>query len=234
LQTQHRLPELPYDYAALEPHIDAQTMRLHHQMHHASYVANLNKAISDYPELHERSALWLLLNLNAVPAKVRTTVRRNAGGHVNHGLSWKSMSPTGGGRPEGPLGDAIRRSFGSFDVFRRRFMRAGEGIFGSGSVWLARSRHDDGNLTIYATPGHDHPTMKGRLPLLLNDVWEHAYYLRYENRRSDYLENWWKVVNWGEANRRFESSDHSAERDWEDEGGRVTDRHSFDKVREMR
>jgi Fe-Mn family superoxide dismutase len=217
----HTLPPLPYDYAALEPHIDAQTMMLHHDRHHASYVANLNSALEMFPELHAHNALWLLLNLDRVPHRIRTAVRNNAGGHVNHSLFWRAMSPAAGGAPAGPLADAIDRDFGSLDEFKARFVDAGGKQFGSGWVWLARTQHDGGKLGVFTTSGHGNPLIQGHFPILVNDVWEHAYYLKYENRRGDYLKSWWPVVNWEEAARRFERSDHSAEREWEGEGGLV-------------
>ena len=217
----HLLPTLPYDYTALEPHIDAQTMRLHHDQHHASYVANLNSTLEECPELQERTALWLLLNLSMVPQTARTAVRNNAGGHVNHSLFWRAMSPAASGAPAGPLADAIKRDFGSLEQFKVRFAEAGAKVFGSGWVWLARTQQDGGKLEVFTTFGHDHPLMQGRFPILVNDVWEHAYYLKHENRRGDYLKGWWPVVNWEEAARRFERSDHPAEREWKGEGGRV-------------
>ena len=217
----HVLPPLPYDFAALEPHIDARTMTLHHDQHHASYVANLNAALESIPELHERTALWLLLNLNKVPEKARTTVCNNAGGHVNHSLFWRAMSPAASGAPSGPLADAIKRDFGSFEGFKARFAEAGSKAFGSGWVWLARAQQDGGRLEVYTTSGHDNPLMQGRFPILVNDVWEHAYYLKHENRRPEYLDAWWAVANWEEAARRFERSDKPAEQEWENEGGQV-------------
>ena len=217
----HVLPPLPYDHAALEPHIDARTMMLHHDKHHASYVANLNSALEKFPELHERSASWLLQNLAKLPEAARTAVRNNAGGHVNHSLFWRIMSPAGGGAPAGLLADAIKRDFGSFEQFKARFAEAGAKLFGSGWVWLARVQKDGGKLQVYTTAGHDHPLMQGHFPLLANDVWEHAYYLKHENRRADYLKGWWAIANWEEVARRFERSDHSAEQGWEDEGGLV-------------
>jgi Fe-Mn family superoxide dismutase len=220
----HKLEPLPYDYAALAPHIDERTMLLHHGKHHASYVAGLNAALANFPELHERSALWLLLNLSEVPHSIRTTVHNTAGGHVNHRLFWRSMSPAGDGKPEGALAEAIERDFSSFELFKSQFAEAGAKHFGSGWVWLARAQQDGGKLGIYTTPGHDNPLMQGHFPILLNDVWEHAYYLTYENRRGDYLKNWWPLVNWDEAARRFERSDHSAEMAWENEGGLVIER----------
>ena len=217
----HTLPLLPYDYAALEPHVDARTMMLHHDQHHASYVANLNSALEKFPELHERSAFWLLLNLSKVPEKARTAVRNNAGGHVNHSMFWRAMSPAAGGAPSGPLADAIKRDFGSFEQFKARFADAGARMFGSGWVWLARAQQDGGELQIHTTSGHDNPLMQGHFPILVNDVWEHAYYLKHENRRPEYLNAWWAVANWEVAARRFDHSDKSAEQEWENEGGRV-------------
>jgi Fe-Mn family superoxide dismutase len=207
-ESKHALPPLPYDPAALEPHIDAHTMMLHHGKHHASYVANLNAALEDFPGLQQKTALWLLLNLDKLPKDIRVAVRNNAGGHVNHSLFWKAMSPAGGA-PSGPLADAITQDFGSFDLFKARFEKAGLALFGSGWVWLARAQKDGCRLEVITTSGHDHPLLQGRFPLLLNDVWEHAYYLKHENRRADYLHGWWPVVNWQEAARRYERSDPS-------------------------
>ena len=217
----HLLPPLPYDPAALEPHVDARTMVLHHDLHHASYVANLNSALEKFPELHERTAFWLLLNLSQVPEKARTAVRNNAGGHVNHSMFWRAMSPAASGAPSGPLADAIERDFGGFEQFKIRFAEAGAKVFGSGWVWLARAQQDGGGLQVYTTAGHDNPLMQGHFPILVNDVWEHAYYLKHENRRPDYLKAWWAVANWEEAARRFARFDKSAEQDWENEGGMV-------------
>lgn len=222
LSSKHTLPPLPYGYHALEPYIDARTMELHHDHHHASYVAALNTALEAYPELQGRSALWLLLNLSKIPPLIRTSVRHNAGGHVNHSLFWRAMAPQtlGSQVPKGALADAINRDFGTYSRFEARFTEAGEQLFGSGWVWLTESRRDGGKLRIETTDGHDNPLLKGRLPILLNDVWEHAYYLNYESRRGEYLRAWWSIVNWEEAMRRYErGSDQSAERDWEDEGG---------------
>jgi len=217
----HLLPPLPYDYAALEPHIDARTMRLHHDKHHAGYVANLNAALENFPALRERTAIWLLLNLSQVPEAARTAVHHNAGGHVNHSLLWRAMSPTGGGAPAGLLADTINRNFGSLERFKARFVEAGSNMFGSGWAWLARAEQGGGKLEVFSTAGHDNPLMQGHFPLLVNDVWEHAYYLKYENRRADYLNAWWSVVNWEEVARRFERSDLSAEARWEADGGLV-------------
>ena len=217
----HLLPALPYDYAALEPHVDALTMQLHHDKHHATYVANLNAALEKLPQLLDHSASWLLRNLDKVPEEVRTTVRNNAGGHLNHSLYWQAMSPAGGGEPAGPLAAAIRRDFGNFDKFKGRFSEAGEKLFGSGWVWLARAQEDGGKLEVYTTSGHDNPLMQGHIPILVNDVWEHAYYLKHQNRRSAYLDSWWSVANWQEAARRFARSDQTAAQDWKGEGGKV-------------
>lgn len=220
----HTLPPMQYDYAALELVIDAQTMMLHHDHHHASYVKKLNLALEESPELQGRSALWLLLNPGKVPQKLRTAIRHNAGGHVNHSLFWKAMSPAGRGAatPTGALAAAIDRDFGSLEQFQQRFIEAGEKLFGSGWVWLATSRLEGGKLQICTTNGHGNPRTKGHFPILLNDVWEHAYYLNYQNRRGDYLRAWWSIVNWEEAARRFaRSSILAAVRDWEYEGGLV-------------
>lgn len=213
----HVLPPLPYGQAALEPHIDTRTMMLHHDKHHASYVTNLNAALEKSPELGERSALWLLLNLDKVPKVVRVAVRNNAGGHLNHSMFWRVMSPAGGGAPSGQLADAINRDFGSFERFRNLFNEAGAKMFGSGWVWLARDPDDGGKLQVYTMSGHDNPVMQGHIPLLVNDVWEHAYYLKHENRRPDYLRGWWATVHWEEVARRFELSEHTQLEDWEDD-----------------
>lgn len=192
---------------------------LHYGQHHASYVENLNSALAGLPELHDRTALWLLLNLGEVPEKVRTAVRNNAGGHVNHSLFWRAMSPAASGAPAGPLAGAIDRDFGNLAAFKLQFAEAGAKVFGSGWVWLARAQQGGGKLEVCTTSGHDNPLMQGRFPILVNDVWEHAYYLKHENRRGEYLEGWWPLVNWEEAGRRYERSDDSAERDREGGGG---------------
>ncbi len=219
--TKHLLPPLPYDRAALEPYIDARTMMLHHGKHHAAYVENLNTALAAFPDLQQKTALWLLLNVAKLPKDIRVAVRNNAGGHVNHSLFWQAMSPAGGGAPSGALADAIARDFGSFELFKARFDKAGETLFGSGWVWLARTRNDGGRLDVVTTTGHDNPLMQGRFPLLLNDVWEHAYYLKHENRRADYLHGWWPVVNWQEAERRYARSEYSTEQRWEADSGNL-------------
>lgn len=217
----HKLPPLPYAYNALEPYIDAHALRVHHDGHHAAYVENLNAALDKWPMFQGRPASWLLRNLNKMPRSIRTTIRNNAGGHLNHCLYWQAMSPSGGGAPSGLLADAIRRDFGSVEKFRVRFNKVAAAVFGSGWAWLARSQLDGGKLVVLATSGHNNPLMRGQYPILVNDVWEHAYYLKYENRKSAYLEEWWSLTNWKMAERRFESSDQSAEQDWEDEGGAV-------------
>lgn len=214
----HVLPALPYAHDALEPHIDSRTMALHHGMHHASYVKNLNSALAKYPALRECSAIWLLLNPGKIPGEARTALRNNAGGHVNHSMLWRTMTPDGG-EPAGALADAIKRDFGGIEQFKVRFEEAGGKVFGSGWVWLARTQPDGGKLEIYTTSGHDNPLVQGHIPILLNDVWEHAYYLRHENRRGDYLKGWWPLVDWREVTRRFEDSERSPERRWESEGG---------------
>jgi Fe-Mn family superoxide dismutase len=211
VEQKHYLPALPYPHAALEPYIDARTMQLHHGEHHARYVAELNDALAPFPDLHSKSALWLLLNLRKLPAEIRGTVRASAGGHVNHSLLWQAMSPSGGGVPVGPLGDAIARDFGSYNQFKARFDEAGAALRGSGWVWLVRALEKGGGLEVLTTPAHDHPQLHGRFPLLVNDLWEHAYYLKHENRRAEYLAGWWPVVSWPEAARRYERSEHSTE-----------------------
>jgi len=211
-EQKHHLPALPYPHAALEPYIDARTMQLHHDEHHARYVEELNGALAPFPDLQSKSALWLLLNLRKLPAEIRVAVRASAGGHVNHGLLWQAMSPTGGGVPVGPLRDAIARDFGSFNQFKTRFDEAGAALRGCGWVWLVRALEKGGGLEVLTTPAHDHPLMHDRFPLLVNDLWEHAYYLKHENRRDDYLAGWWAVVNWKEAARRFEHGDRVGHR----------------------
>ena len=189
--------------------MDARTMELHYDRHHAGYVANLNAALEKFPALQERSASWLLCNADQVPDAARVAVRNNAGGHVNHSLYWRAMSPTGGGAPTGALAAAINRDFGTFEKFKTEFVAAGTKLFGSGWVWLARVQKDGGKLKVYTTAGHDNPLTQNHFPILVNDVWEHAYYLKHQNRRPEYLAGWWSVANWQEAARRFEHSDHT-------------------------
>ena len=195
------VPPLPYPYDALEPHIDKETMTLHHDKHHATYVSNLNAALEKHPAFASRSAEDLLRDLGAVPEEVRTAVRNNGGGHVNHSMFWKIMGPKCGGEPTGALGDAIKSTFGDFEAFKKQFNDAGTKQFGSGWVWLVRGK--DGKLTVTSTPNQDNPMSAGMTPIMGNDVWEHAYYLKYQNRRAEYLAAWWNVVNWEEVARRF-------------------------------
>jgi Fe-Mn family superoxide dismutase len=197
----HELPPLPYDYIALEAAIDEETMHLHHDKHHATYVNNLNTALEKYPELQSKSAEELIKDLNSVPEDIRTAVRNNGGGHVNHTMFWEIMGPNGGGQPTGAIADAITQSFGDFDTFKKQFADAGAKRFGSGWVWLVKG--EGGKLTITSTPNQDSPLMEGQYPILGNDVWEHAYYLRYKNVRAEYLNSWWNVVNWDEVNKRL-------------------------------
>ncbi|HEX2717675.1 MAG TPA: superoxide dismutase [Gemmatimonadaceae bacterium] len=197
------LPNLPYAHDALEPHIDAQTMQIHHGKHHQTYVNNLNAAIEKAPELNGKSLEDLLKNVNSAPESVRTAIRNNGGGHWNHSFFWQIMGPQQGGQPKGALGDAIEKSFGGFDKFKEQFAAAAAGRFGSGWAWLL---NDGGKLSITSTPNQDNPIMEGKSPssiLLGLDVWEHAYYLKYQNRRPDYVSAWWNVVNWSEVGKRF-------------------------------
>ncbi|HQZ41090.1 MAG TPA: superoxide dismutase [Vicinamibacterales bacterium] len=194
----HTLPALPYDAAALEPHIDAQTMQIHHGKHHQAYVTNLNTALDKHPELHDKKLDDLLNALSTVPEGIRTAVRNNGGGHWNHSMFWKLMAPNAGGAPTGAVADAINASFGTFDKFKEQFQAAGLGRFGSGWAWLLDS---GGTLEIVSTPNQDNPLMDGKKAILGVDVWEHAYYLKYQNRRGDYLAAFWNLVNWEEVNR---------------------------------
>jgi Fe-Mn family superoxide dismutase len=197
------LPPLPYDYTALEPHIDEQTMRLHHDKHHQAYVDNANKALAG-TEWEDSSVESALAELDAMPEEIRTTVRNNAGGHANHTLFWEIMSPDGGGEPEGDLKAAIDDTFGSVDELKALVNDGGVKRFGSGWTWLV---HDGTGLAVYSTPNQDSPIMQSDEPLLGIDVWEHAYYLNYQNRRPEYLETWWNCVNWADVARRFEGVD---------------------------
>ncbi|HEX8599550.1 MAG TPA: superoxide dismutase [Chloroflexia bacterium] len=200
----HELPPLPYDYNALEPYIDEETMHLHHDKHHQAYINNLNTALANYPDLQDKSAENLMRDLNSVPEAIRPAVRNNGGGHVNHTMFWEIMGPNGGGEPTGALADAINESFGSFDAFKQQFNDAGVKRFGSGWAWLVRG--SDGKLSVTSTANQDNPLSEGQYPILGNDVWEHAYYLKYQNRRPDYLAAWWNVVNWEAVNQRFEQA----------------------------
>ncbi|MBA2339601.1 MAG: superoxide dismutase [Pyrinomonadaceae bacterium] len=200
----HELPPLPYDYAALEPHIDKETMQIHHDKHHAAYVNNLNAALEKYPELQNKSAEDLIRDLDSVPEDIRMAVRNNGGGHVNHMMFWQIMGPDGGGAPTGAIADAIKTSFGDFETLKKQFADAGTKRFGSGWVWLVGAKINE--LQIISTPNQDNPMTDGMMPILGNDVWEHAYYLKYQNRRPDYLNAWWNTVNWDEINKRFGKS----------------------------
>jgi Fe-Mn family superoxide dismutase len=198
----HTLPPLPYPSNALEPHIDAQTMEIHHDKHHNAYVTNLNAALEKAPELANTPLDELLTNLSAVPDAIRTAVRNNGGGHWNHSLFWVLMAPNAGGAPTGALADAIGSAFGDFEKFKEQFTAAGAARFGSGWVWL---NNEGGKLTITSSPNQDNPLMDGKpAPILGLDVWEHAYYLKYQNRRPDYMKAWWNVVNWPAVAKRFE------------------------------
>ena len=197
----YTLPPLPYPTNALEPHIDAQTMEIHHGKHHNAYVTNLNAALEKAPELADKPLEDLLRNLNSVPEAVRTAVRNNGGGHWNHSQFWKTMAPNAGGAPTGKLAAAIDAAFGNFEKFKEAFNAAGVARFGSGWVWLV---NEGGKLAITSSPNQDNPLMDGKAPPILgNDVWEHAYYLKYQNRRPEYLKAWWNTVNCEEVGRRF-------------------------------
>jgi superoxide dismutase, Fe-Mn family len=195
----YEVPPLPYDYAALEPHIDEQTMRLHHDKHHQAYVDKANGAL-DGTEHEGKPIEEVVANLDALPDDIRGVVRNNGGGHLNHSLFWESMSPDGGGEPSGDLASAIDDAFGSFDSFKEQFEAAGVGQFGSGWAWLVV---DGGALKVTSSANQDNPVTNGQTPLLGNDVWEHAYYLKYNNRRPEYLKAWWNVVDWGKVAERF-------------------------------
>jgi superoxide dismutase, Fe-Mn family len=194
------LPSLPYAFDALEPHIDAKTMEIHHGKHHQTYVNNLNAALEKAPDWQSRSIDELMREIDRVPEAVRTAVRNNGGGHWNHSLFWQIMAPNAGGEPGGDLGTAITDTFGGFDKFKEQFAAAGTGRFGSGWAWLIA---DGGKLSISSTPNQDNPLMEGKRAILGLDVWEHAYYLKYQNKRPDYIAAWWNVVNWEEVSRRF-------------------------------
>jgi Fe-Mn family superoxide dismutase len=196
----HTLPPLPYAFDALEPHIDAKTMEIHHGKHHNAYVTNLNAALEKYPELQSKSIEDLLRDINTVPEDIRTAVRNNGGGHMNHSAFWNWMGPKAGGAPTGALGDSIKSTFGSFDGFKEQMTKAGVTRFGSGWAWLIEQ---NGKLSIESTANQDQPIMEGKKAILGVDVWEHAYYLKYQNRRPDYLAAWWNVVNWTEVSARL-------------------------------
>jgi superoxide dismutase, Fe-Mn family len=197
------LPQLPYAYDALEPHIDKETMNIHHTKHHNTYVTNLNAALEGNEELLSKSVEEVIANLDAVPESARTAVRNNGGGHANHSLFWQLLSPNGGGAPSGKLAEAIDAKFGSLDAFKEEFAKAGATRFGSGWAWLSVA---NGELELSSTPNQDSPIMEGKTPILGLDVWEHAYYLNYQNRRPDYIAAFWNVVNWDEVSKRYEAA----------------------------
>ena len=195
-----QLPPLPYPFNALEPHIDARTMEIHHDKHHAAYTNNLNKALEEFPDLQSKSIEELLGSLNSLPEKIRTTVRNNGGGYANHNLFWEIMGPNAGGTPSGELAKAIDSAFGSFDAFKEEFTKSATTRFGSGWAWLVKK---DNGLAVVSTANQDNPLSEGSTPILGIDVWEHAYYLKYQNRRPDYITAWWNVVNWDAVAERY-------------------------------
>jgi Fe-Mn family superoxide dismutase len=199
----YQLPPLPYAFDALEPHIDAKTMEIHHDKHHATYVNKLNEALASHPDLQAKSVEDLLRGFDQVPEPVRNAVRNHGGGHANHSLFWEVMGPGGGGNPSGPIAEALQRDFGSFESFKEKLTNAAANQFGSGWGWLVAS---GGKLEVIARPNQDSPLMEGRTPLLGVDVWEHAYYLKYQNRRPDYLSAWWNTVNWQTVSQRYGSA----------------------------
>ena len=197
----HSLPPLPYPSNALEPHIDKQTMEIHHGKHHQAYVTNLNAALDKHPELQSKSVEDLLRGINTVPEDIRTAVRNNGGGHANHTMFWQIMGPNAGGAPSGAIADAISAAFGGFDKFKEEFKKAATGRFGSGWAWVI---DNGGRISIESTANQDSPLMEGKKAVFGLDVWEHAYYLKYQNRRPDYIDAWWNVVNWSEINKRLQ------------------------------
>ncbi|QDX92628.1 superoxide dismutase [Brevibacillus laterosporus] len=199
----HQLPALPYANNALEPHFDALTMEIHHDRHHATYVNNLNVALEAHADLQEKSIEELISNLDALPEGIRTAVRNNGGGHANHSLFWEILSPNGGGNPTGAIANAINAAFGSYDNFKAEFAKAATGRFGSGWAWLIV---DGDKVAITSTPNQDSPIMEGKKPVLGLDVWEHAYYLNYQNKRPDYIGAFWNLINWEEVNKRFQAA----------------------------
>jgi len=196
----YQLPKLPYAYDALEPHIDARTMEIHHTKHHQAYITNVNKALEGQDALAAKSVEALISDLNSAPENIRTAVRNNGGGHANHAMFWSIMKPGGGGDPKGPLADAVNSAFGSFAAFKEKFNSAGLTRFGSGWAWLSLN---NGVLEVHSTPNQDSPLMEGKTPVMGCDVWEHAYYLHYQNRRADYLNAWWNVVDWDAVAARY-------------------------------
>ena len=199
----YTLPDLPYAYDALEPYIDEETMHLHHDKHHNTYVTNLNAAIEKYPELGEKTIEELLSDMDAIPTDIKTAVRNNGGGHANHSFFWEIMAPNAGGEPTGEIKEAINEAFGDFSSFKEEFKKAAVGRFGSGWAWLVM---ENGKVAITSTANQDSPLMEGKTPILGLDVWEHAYYLKYKNVRPDYIAAFWNVINWDEVNKRFEAA----------------------------
>ncbi|KAA0804836.1 superoxide dismutase [Bacillus sp. JAS102] len=199
----HELPNLPYAYDALEPHFDKETMNIHHTKHHNTYITNLNAALEGHAELADKSVEELVANLNEVPEAIRTAVRNNGGGHANHTFFWTILSPNGGGQPVGELATAIEAKFGSFDAFKEEFAKAGATRFGSGWAWLVVN---NGELEVTSTPNQDSPITEGKTPVIGLDVWEHAYYLNYQNRRPDYIGAFWNVVDWNAAEKRYQEA----------------------------
>ncbi|MDA1521829.1 superoxide dismutase [Mn] [Bacillus cereus] len=199
----HELPNLPYTYDALEPHFDKETMNIHHTKHHNTYITNLNAALEGHAELADKSVEELVANLNEVPEAIRTAVRNNGGGHANHTFFWTILSPNGGGQPVGELATAIEAKFGSFDAFKEEFAKAGATRFGSGWAWLVVN---NGELEVTSTPNQDSPLTEGKTPVIGLDVWEHAYYLNYQNRRPDYIGAFWNVVDWNAAEKRYQEA----------------------------
>lgn len=201
---EYTLPPLPYDFSALEPHIDTMTMQIHHGKHHQAYVTNLNNALKDHPNLQGLPIEKLIADLNAIPEAIRTAVRNNGGGHANHSLFWQIMKPGGGGNPVGAVAAAIDAELGGFEKFKEAFNKAGATRFGSGWAWLILDKA--GKLGVVSTANQDSPLMEGNTPLLGCDVWEHAYYLKYQNKRPDYIAAWWSTINWEEVDRRFKAA----------------------------
>ncbi|OQA04472.1 MAG: Superoxide dismutase (Mn) [bacterium ADurb.Bin400] len=200
----HEVPALPYEYEALEPYIDEETMRVHHDKHHQAYADKFNAALEQRPELFERPVSELLANLDAVPEDIRKMVINHGGGYYNHNLFWEIMSPTGGGEPTGELAEAIKRDFGSFEEFKKKFTETALTHFGSGWAWLVKGT--DGKLKVYSLPNQDTPVSIGDKPVLLVDVWEHAYYLKYQNRRAEFVEQFWNVINWDQAGKNYQKA----------------------------
>ena len=197
----YELPKLPYSYDALAPHIDAKTMEIHYTKHHQAYITNVNNALKDHPSLQGKPIEALIADLNAIPESIRTAVRNNGGGHANHSMFWLIMKPNGGGNPTGAIASAIDSELGGFAAFKDAFAKAATTRFGSGWAWLIKGK--DGKLTVSSTANQDSPLMEGLTPLLGLDVWEHAYYLKYQNKRPDYITAWWNTINWDEVNKRY-------------------------------